>query len=63
MEEEPRILIGDRVVSRRDLFQEEEKARKERAKLSFEEKIRIFVRLQELAYNWGRKKEVIIWKI
>jgi len=63
MEEEPRILIGDRVVSRRDLFQEEEKARKERAKLSFEEKIRILVRLQELAHNWGRKKEVIIWKI
>jgi len=63
MEEEPRILIGDKVVSRRDLFQEEERARKERGKLSFEEKIRILVRLQELAHNWGRRKDAIIWKI
>jgi hypothetical protein len=63
MEEELKIVIGDKVLKRRDLFQEEERARKERAKLSFEEKIRILVRLQELAHNWGRKKDVIIWKI
>jgi hypothetical protein len=63
MEEELKIVIGDKVLKRRDLFQEEERARKERAKLSFEEKIKILVRLQELAHNWGRKKDVIIWKI
>jgi len=63
MEYEQKIVIGDKVLRRRDLFQEEEKARRERAKLSFEEKIKILVHLQELAYNWGRKKDVIIWKI
>jgi len=63
MEDEQKIVIGDRVFRRRDLFQGEERARRERAKLPFEEKIKILVRLQELAHNWGRKKDVIIWEI
>ncbi len=58
-----KIVIGDRVLTREDLFKEEEKFRKERAKLSFEEKIRILVNLQKLAKTWGEKKDVVIWKI
>lgn len=63
MEEEQKIVIGNRVLRRQDMFQEEEAARRERAQLPFEEKIKILVRLQELARNWGRKKDVIVWKI
>jgi len=63
MEDEQKIVIGDRVLRRRDLFQEEERARRERAKFPFEEKIKILVHLQKLAYGWGRKKDVIIWEI
>jgi len=61
--ESKRILIGDRVLSRQDLFQEKERARRERAKLPFEEKVKILVSLQRLAYHWGRRKDIIIWKI
>ncbi|MBM4465829.1 MAG: hypothetical protein FJ014_09800 [Chloroflexi bacterium] len=63
MEDEQKIVIGDRVLRREDLFQGEERARRERAKLPFEEKIEILVHLQRLAYGWGRKRDVIIWEI
>jgi len=48
---------------RQDLLQEKERARRERAKLPFEEKVKILVNLQRLAHHWGRRKEIIIWKI
>lgn len=63
MEEERRIVIGDKILSRRDLFDGEQMARKERAKLSFEEKITALVNLQKLIRGWGRKKDVLVWKI
>jgi|YNPNPStandDraft_1061719.scaffolds.fasta_scaffold40696_4 hypothetical protein len=63
MEDEQKIVIGDMVLRRQDLFEGEEMARRERAKLPFEEKIKILVHLQKLAYSWGRKKDVIIWEI
>ena len=63
MEDEQKIAIGDRVLRREDLFQGEERARRERAKLPFEQKIEILVQLQRLAYGWGRQKDVIIWEI
>jgi len=63
MEDEQKIVIGDRVLRREDLFQGEERARRERAKLPFEQKIEILVQLQRLAYGWGRQKDVIIWEI
>jgi hypothetical protein len=63
MEHEQKIVIGDTVFTRQDLFQGEEEARRERARLSFEEKIKILVDLQRLAHSWGRKKDVIIWEI
>lgn len=63
MEDEQKIVIGDRVLRRQDLFQGEEMARGERAKLPFEEKIKILVHLQKLAQGWGRKEDVIVWEI
>jgi len=62
MEGEQKIVIGEKVLRRRELF-EEEVARGERAKLSFEEKIKILIDLQKLARDWGEKKDVIIWEI
>jgi len=62
MEGEQKIIIGEKVLRRRELF-EEEVARRERAKLSFEEKIKILIDLQKLARDWGGKKDVIIWQI
>jgi len=62
MEGEQKIVIGEKVLRRRELF-EEEVARRERAKLSFEEKIKILIDLQKLARDWGEKKDVIIWEI
>ena len=62
MKGEQKIIIGEKVFTRRELFKEEV-ARKERAKLSFQEKIKILINLQKLARDWGGKKDVIIWKI
>ncbi len=63
MEGERKILIGGRIFRREDLFQAEGEARKERARLPLEEKIRILVSLQQLARDWGRKGDIIVWKI
>ncbi|MFZ8804663.1 MAG: hypothetical protein ACO2PO_17005 [Candidatus Calescibacterium sp.] len=52
-----------KVVTLEELFEGKKKARKELAKLPFEEKIKILVELQKIAYSWGNKKDVIIWKI
>ncbi len=58
-----KIVIDDRVFTDNELFLNEIDFRKERAKLPFEEKIRILVELQKLARDWGMKKDVLIWKI
>ncbi|MCX8068517.1 MAG: hypothetical protein N3B68_12060 [Anaerolineae bacterium] len=62
-EAQPRILLGGRVFTREEWFQEVEKARRERAQLPFEEKIRILVQLQRLARDWGGHPAIIVWKI
>ncbi|MBE0479001.1 hypothetical protein IBX65_07810 [Candidatus Aerophobetes bacterium] len=63
MKSEQRIVIGDRILTRQGLFKEEEDFRKKRAKLSFEEKIKILVNLQKLAQSWGKRKDIIIWRL
>lgn len=63
MENEQKIVIDDRILTKDELFKEEEDFRKERAKLPFEEKIKALVELQKLAYSWGKKKDLIIWKL
>lgn len=60
---EQRIVIGDRIFRREDLFQAEEDARKERARLPLEEKVRILISLQKLARDWGRKEDIIVWEL
>ncbi|MBC7227386.1 MAG: hypothetical protein H5T61_09140 [Thermoflexales bacterium] len=59
----PQILLGDRVFTREEWFQEAEQARRERAQLPFEEKIRILVELQRLARDWGGHPDIIVWQI
>lgn len=63
MESKEKIIIYDMSFTREELFRREEDFRKERAKLPFEEKIKILVELQKLAQSWGRRKDVIVWKI
>lgn len=60
---EQRIVIGDRIFRREDLFQAEEDARKERARLPLEEKVRILISLQKLARDWGRKEDILVWEL
>jgi hypothetical protein len=61
MKDNQRIIIGDRIMTRRELFIEKEKFRKIQANLSFEEKIKALIDLQKIAYAWGRKKDIIVW--
>lgn len=64
MKEEVKIVITDnKIITLKELFEGKEKARKEMAKLSLEEKIKILVELQKLARSWGKKKDIIIWKL
>lgn len=61
MKDEQKIVIGTRIITRRQLFEEKENFRKEQAAMSFEEKIKALVDLQKIAQHWGRKKDIIIW--
>lgn len=61
MEDNQKIVIGDKVITRRELFEEKAKFRQVQASISFEEKIKALIDLQKIAYSWGQKKDVIIW--
>lgn len=58
-----KIVIGEKVLTREELFRGEEEFRKERARLALEEKIRVLVELQKLAKAFGKKRDVIVWRI
>lgn len=62
---EKKIAIKNNiVVTRQELFESNEKFHKEQAKLPFEEKIKILVRLQEMTRYIKREIEKSdIWKI
>ena len=62
MDDNRKIVIGNRVMTRKELFKEKEKFRKEKANLPFEEKIKALIDLQKIAYSWGDKKDVIVWR-
>lgn len=51
-----------KVLTLKELYEEHEKTHAEQASLSFEEKIRVLVDLQRLAFSWGEKTDVIVWK-
>lgn len=62
-EETIKIVTRDnKVVTLREFFESDRETRREQARLPFEEKIRILVALQDLAVEWGGKKDVIVWK-
>jgi hypothetical protein len=61
MENKRKIIIGDKAMTREELFREKEKFRKIQATMPFEEKIKALVELQKLAYSWGGKRDVVIW--
>ncbi|MEO0129932.1 MAG: hypothetical protein ABIL02_06810 [candidate division WOR-3 bacterium] len=63
MADNKKIVIGDKVFTLAEFFQRKEDFRKQRAKLSFEKKIKILVDLQKLAKEWGGKDNIFIWKI
>ncbi len=59
-----KILIKDnKIITLKELFKRKEETRKEVARLPFNEKIKALVQLQQLAYSWGGKKDIIVWKI
>jgi hypothetical protein len=61
MRDNQKIIIGDKIITRRKLFEEKEKFRKIQASMPFEEKIKALIDLQKIAYSWGGKKDIIIW--
>ncbi len=60
---DPKIVVGERVWTREEWFQEEAAFRKERARLPFEVKVRMLVELQKLARTFGRKTGMLVWEI
>ncbi|MGQ9616663.1 MAG: hypothetical protein ACUVWJ_09745 [Spirochaetota bacterium] len=58
------LLKKGKTITRTELFKEKERFHKEQAKLPFEEKIRILVRLQEIAGSIKKDPEKkLVWKI
>jgi len=63
-EENIKILTKDnKIITLRELFDGKQKTHALQASLTFEEKIKILVELQKIAYSWGNKKNVIVWKL
>jgi hypothetical protein len=62
--DEIKIVVSDnKIITLKELFEGNEKTHKEQAKLPFEEKIKILVSLQKIAYSCGEKRDIIVWKI
>jgi hypothetical protein len=61
--EEKKILIGEnKIITREELFKNNEKFHKEQAFLSFEEKIKILIKLQKIAKSI-KGDDRMIWNI
>lgn len=59
-----KVMVRDgKILTLRELYKEHEKTHAEQASLPFEEKIRVLVDLQRLAFSWGKKADIIVWKI
>jgi len=62
-EEDLKIIIEkDRITAKKRLFEEKAHFHKEQARLPFEEKVKILVKLQELASRI-KGEDRIIWQI
>ena len=63
-ESDIRIAIGkQRVVTLPELYAEYDRTHKIQAELSFEDKIKVMVDLQKMAFSWGKRRDVIVWRI
>ena len=63
-DEKIKIVSKDgRIITLKELFEGKERARQEMAKLPLEDKVRALVSLQELAYNWGNRKDIVVWRL
>lgn len=61
-DEKMKITSRDnKIITRRELFEKKEAFHKQLAKMPFEQKIRMLLRLQQIADSIGRKKRA--WKI
>jgi hypothetical protein len=60
-EETKIIMKGNKKITRKELFEKKELFHKQLAKMPFEQKIRMLVRLQEIADSIQKKQRA--WKI
>lgn len=52
-----------RLITREEFFRENEKFHEDRAKLPFEEKVKILVELQKIAAGIRPEKKKLVWRI
>jgi len=60
------VTKGNRIITRKELFERKERFHKKQAKLPFEEKIRILIRLQGIAQSIHKSTSAGkpgVWKI
>jgi len=57
------VLYGRKRFTRKELFAEKADFHRKQAKLPFEEKIKILVKLQKIAKNIKNKKDIFVWQI
>jgi len=56
------VISKNKIITRKKLFEDKENFHKEQARLPFEEKIRILVKLQEIASQIKRSDKTV-WKV
>ena len=57
MSSDQKIQIGNRIITREDIWKSKEELRRKNAKLPFEEKIKMLKEMQEIAENIKNIKE------
>lgn len=62
IEEIKMVINENKIITRKQLFEDKENFHKKQARLPFEEKIRILVKLQEIA-SQIKKSDRTIWKV
>lgn len=63
MDRKEKIVIGNKIMTRAEFFTRKEGFRRLQTGISFEEKIKALIQLQEIALKWAKKKDVIIWRL
>jgi len=58
------IINKNKIITREELFERKQQFHNEQAKLPFEDKIRILVKMQEITKNIkGDSEKIFVWKI